>query len=162
MPHPITVQNKPSMKRIIAIISILLLLLVGCKSQKQVITEKETQVEVVEKPVIHEVYKVNTVRDTVFNKDSVYIIQRGDTIYNTTIREFHHYSHTTDTIHSNDTITKVVIQPVEKTVNKQIEVEVEKPLNWWQKIRISLGEVFIGALIFFLIYYIFINKKKIL
>lgn len=149
-----------TMKRIIAIISIMLLLLVGCKSQKQVISEKETQVEVVEKPVVHEVYRVNTVRDTVFNRDSVYIIQRGDTIYNTTIREFHHYSHTTDTIHSNDTITRVVIQPVEKTVNKQIEVEVEKPLNWWQKVRISLGEVFIGAFILFIGYIIHKKKKR--
>lgn len=149
------------MRKIIAIISIMFLL-VACKAQKEFINEKETQVEVVEKPVIHEVYKVNTVRDTVFNKDSVYIIQKGDTIYNTTIREFHHYSHTTDTIHSNDTITKVVVQPVEHILKEKVEVEVEKPLNWWQKLRISLGETFIGAFILFIGYLIFIRKKKIL
>lgn len=152
------------MNRLIVTLSILLIIAtaVGCKSQKQVISEKETQVEVVEKPVIHEVYKVNTVRDTVFNRDSVYIIQKGDTIYNTTIREFHHYSHTTDTIHSNDTITKVVVQPVEHILKEKVEVEVEKPLNWWQKLRISLGETFIGAFILFIGYLIFIRKKKIL
>lgn len=152
------------MNRLIVTLSILFMIAttVGCKSQKQVISEKETQVEVVEKPVIHEVYKVNTVRDTVFNKDSVYIIQKGDTIYNTTIREFHHYSHTTDTIHSNDTITKVVVQPVEHILKEKVEVEVEKPLNWWQKLRISLGEAFIGVFILFIGYLIFIRKKKIL
>ena len=147
--------------RILLTISILFLL-VACKAQKEFITEKDTQVEVVEKPVIHEVYKVNTVRDTVWNRDSVYIIQRGDTIYNNTVREFHHYSHTTDTIHSNDTITKVVVQPVEHILKEKVEVEVEKPLNWWQKLRMSLGETFIGAFILFIGYLIFIRKKKIL
>lgn len=150
--------------RLIVTLSILLIIAttVGCKSQKQLISEKETQVEAVEKPIIHEIYKANTVRDTVWNKDSVYIIQRGDTIYNTTIREFHHYSHSTDTIHSNDTITKIVVQPVERIVNNKVEVEVEKPLNWWQKLRMSLGEALIGALIFSVVYFIFIRKKKIL
>lgn len=147
--------------RVLLTISVLFLL-VACKAQKEFITEKDTQVEVVEKPVIHEVYKVNTVRDTVFNRDSVYIIQRGDTIYNNTVREFHHYSHTTDTIHSNDTITKVVVQPVEHILKEKVEVEVEKPLNWWQKLRMSLGETFIGAFILFIGYLIFIRKKKIL
>ena len=152
------------MKKIIVTLSILLIIAttVGCKSQKQVISEKEKQVEVVEKPVVHEIYKANTVRDTVWNRDSVYIIQRGDTIYNNTVREFHHYSHTTDTIHSNDTITKVVVQPVEHILKEKVEVEVEKPLNWWQKLRISLGETFIGAFILFIGYLIFIRKKKIL
>ena len=153
------------MRKILAIISIMILLLVACKSQKQVITEKETQVEVVEKPIVHEVYKVNTVRDTVWNKDSVFIIQRGDTIYNTSIREFHHYTHTTDTIHSNDTITKVVVQPVEKIVNNQTEVEVEKPLNWWQKFRMMMGDFALGAIAVLLgvgIFYFIKKKKKIL
>lgn len=149
------------MKKILVIISILFLL-VACKAHKEFVTEKNTQVEVVEKPVIHEVYKVNTVRDTVWNKDSVYIIQRGDTIYNTTIREFHHYSHSTDTVHSNDTITKVVVQPVEHILKEKVEVEVPKPLNWWEKLRMSLGETFIGAFILFIGYLIFIRKKKIL
>ena len=151
------------MRKILAIISIMFLLLVACKPQKQIITEKETQVEVVEKPIIHEIYKANTVRDTVWNKDSVFIIQRGDTVYNTSIREFHHYTHTTDTIHSNDTITKVVVQPVEKIVNNQTEVEVEKPLNWWQKFRMTLGDFAMMAIAVLLgvgIVY-FVRKQKL-
>lgn len=150
------------MKKIIAIISIMFLL-VACKAQKEFINEKETQVEVVEKPVIHEVYKVNTVRDTVFHKDSVIILQKGDTIYEKSVREFHHYISSTDTVHSNDTITKVVVQPVEKIVNRQTQVEVPKPLNWWEKIRMTLGDITIGVLIFSAFYFIFkIKKKKIL
>ena len=151
------------MRKILAIISIMILLLVACKPQKQIITEKETQVEVVEKPEIHEIYKVNTVRDTVFHKDSVYIIQKGDTIYEKSVREFHHYSHTTDTIHKNDTITQVVVQPVERIVNNQTEVEVEKPLNWWQKFRMTLGDFAMMAIAVLLgvgIVY-FVRKQKL-
>jgi hypothetical protein len=136
---------------------------VACKPQKQIITEKETQVEVVDKPIIHEIYKANTVRDTVWNKDSVFIIQRGDTVYNTSIREFHHYTHTTDTIHSNDTITKVVVQPVEKIIKEKVEVEVEKPLNWWQKFRMTMGDfamMAIAVLIGVGVIY-FVRKQKL-
>lgn len=153
------------MRRILAIISVLLLLLVSCKANKQIITEKETQVEVVEKPIVHEIYKTNTVRDTVWNKDSVFIIQRGDTIYNTTVREFHHYTHTTDTIHSNDTITKVVVQPVEKIIREKVEVEVEKKTSAWQNFRMMMGDFAMGAIAVLLgigIVYFIRKKKKIL
>lgn len=152
------------MNRLIVTLSILLIIAttVGCKSQKQLISEKETQVEVVEKPIIHEIYKTNTIRDTVFHKDSVIILQKGDTIYNTTIREFHHYNSSTDTIFKNDTITNVVVQPVEHILKEKVEVEVPKPLNWWQKLRMSLGEAAIGLFILFIGYLIFIKKKKIL
>lgn len=150
------------MNRLIVTLSILLIIATfsACKSQKQVVSEKETQVEVVEKPVIHEIYKANIVRDTVWNKDSVYIIQRGDTVYNNTVREYHHYTHTSDTIHSNDTITKVVVQPVEHILKEKVEVEVPKPLNWWEKLRMTLGDITIGVLIFSAFYFIFKIKKK--
>lgn len=149
------------MRKILAIISILFLLLVSCKANKQIITEKETKTEVVEKPLIHEVYKVNTVRDTVWNKDSVYIIQKGDTVYNKTIREFHHYKNSTDTIHKNDTITQIVIQPEEKIVEVEKEVEVEKKISNWQKFRMNMGDIAIAVLVGLVIVY-FVRKKKIL
>lgn len=150
------------MNRLIVTLSILLIIATfsACKSQKQLISEKETQVEVVEKPIVHEIYKTNTVRDTVFHKDSVIILQKGDTIYEKSVREFHHYISSTDTIHSNDTITKVVVQPVERIVNNKVEVEVPKPLNWWEKLRMTLGDITIGVLIFSAFYFIFKIKKK--
>lgn len=96
---------------------------------------------IVEKPVIHEVYKTNTVRDTVVQKDSVYIVTSNDTVYNKTVREFHHYSHSTDTVHSNDTITSIIEVPT--TVTK----EVEKPLSTWQKARMKAGDFMFMLLI---------------
>ena len=143
----------------------MILLLVSCKANKQIITEKETKTEVVEKPLIHEVYKVNTVRDTVWNKDSVYIIQKGDTVYNKTIREFHHYTHTTDTVHKNDTITQIVIQPEEKIIREKVEVEVEKKTSAWQNFRMMMGDFAMGAIAVLLgigIVYFIRKKKKLL
>ena len=154
-----------TLKKIILIVSLMILLLASCKSQKQVITEKETQVEVVEKPLVHETYKTNIIRDTVFHKDSVIVLQKGDTVYNKTIREFHHYSHTTDTVHQRDTITQIVIQPVEKIVEKQVEVEVEKKTSAWQNFRMMMGDFAMGAIAVLLgvgIVYFIRKKKKLL
>ena len=114
----------------IFILLLLLVLLASCGTGKELV---EVPV-VVEKPVIHEVYKTNTVRDTVREKDSVYIVTRGDTVYNNTVREFHHYTHSTDTVHSNDTITSIIEVPT------TVIQEVEKPLTTWQKARMKAGE----------------------
>lgn len=115
----------------------LLVLLASCSTGKELV---EVPV-IVEKPVIHEVYKTNTVRDTVVQKDSVYIVTSNDTVYNKTVREFHHYSHSTDTVHSNDTITSIIEVPT--TVTK----EVEKPLSTWQKARMKAGDFMFMLLI---------------
>lgn len=154
-----------TLKKIILIVSLMILLLASCKSQKQVISEKEKQVEVVEKPLVHETYKTNIIRDTVFHKDSVIVLQKGDTVYEKSFKEFHHYKNSTDTVHQRDTITQIVIQPVEKIVNNQTEVEVEKPLNWWQKFRMMMGDFALGAIAVLLgegIFYFIKKKKKIL
>ena len=154
-----------TLKKIILIVSLMILLLASCKSQKQVITEKETQVEVVEKPLVHETYKTNIIRDTVFHKDSVIVLQKGDTVYEKSFKEFHHYKNSTDTVHQSDTITQVVVQPVEKILEKQVEVEVEKKTSAWQKFRMAVGDVSmiaIAVLVGLGIVYFVRKKKKLL
>ena len=154
-----------TLKKIILIVSLMILLLASCKSQKQVITEKETQVEVVEKPLVHETYKTNIIRDTVFHKDSVIVLQKGDTVYEKSFKEFHHYKNSTDTVHQRDTITQVVVQPVEKILEKQVEVEVEKKTSAWQKFRMAVGDVSmiaIAVLVGLGIVYFVRKKKKLL
>lgn len=115
----------------------LLVLLVSCTAGKELV---EVPV-IVEKPVIHEVYKTNTVRDTVVEKDSVYIVTSNDTVYNKTVREYHHYTHSTDTVHSNDTITSIIEVPT------TVIQEVEKPLSTWQKARMKAGDFMLMLLI---------------
>lgn len=104
------------------------------------------EVERVEVPVIHTEYKNNTVRDTVWSNDSVFIIQKGDTVYNTTKKEFHHYHYQSDTVHSNDTTTIIKEVPY--------PVEVEKELTKWEKFKADTGGIALGAVGVCLLYLI--------
>ena len=80
---------------------------------------------------------VKVVRDTVrlHTRDSVFVLQKGDTVY------YHHYNTIVehgstlriDTVIKNDTISKPV------TVTKTEIKEVEKPLTRWQKLKMQLG-----------------------
>lgn len=112
------------------------LLLAGCKGQELV-------TETIEKPVIvtqehhTESVRVDIVRDTIHQRDSIYHYIKGDT---TIIERWHYY--TNNNIQTKvDTLVKVdsVQVPVvtERIVTK-VE-QVEKPLHWWQKLSIAFG-----------------------
>ena len=104
------------------ILLFLLVLLVSCTSGKELV---EVPV-VVEKPVLH----VEHSTDTVLQRDSITVYQKGDTIYHESFQTLHHHHYHSTT----DTVTKIVEVPI--TVTK----EVEKPLNTWQKARLKMGE----------------------
>lgn len=97
----------------------LLSLLIGC-------SPKVIEVPV---PQVHTEYvsKTDTLirKDSVYFRDSVYIVQRGDTIYHNAYHTIYKdklvYNTKTDTIHKTDTVT--VVQ----------RVEVEKKVSWWKK-----------------------------
>lgn len=114
------------------------LFLGGCRG-KQIITET------IEKPVIitqerhTESVKVDIVRDTIKQRDSIYYFVKGDT---TIIEKWHYYTNNNQAVKV-DTLLKVdsVQVPVitEKVVTKVQEIE--KPLKWWQKFFIFIGGV---------------------
>lgn len=112
--------------------AIILLMLSGCR------TRQITMTEVVEVPRIEHHYQNTTSRDTIFQKDSVTIFQRGDTIFNNTVQHHYHSVYLRDTISRNDTIT--VVKPV------NVPVPVEKELSRWQKIKMSTGGYLFGLL----------------
>ena len=123
-----------------------MLLLFGCKAQKEI------QVERVEVPVVvtqeHTVEhtKIDYVRDTLIQRDSVYYFVKGDT---TIIEKWHHTQgvtniYKTDTLHIFDSVPYPVEVVHEKVVTK-IE-EVEKKLSWWQKAKMGLGAMFLVLL----------------
>lgn len=127
---------------IIAAIFCFVLFLCGCKAQK------ELQIERVEVPVVvtqehhTESIKVDHVRDTLIQRDSIYHYVKGDTVI---IEKWHHTQGVTnvfktDTLRVHDSVPYPVETIREKVVTK-IE-EVEKPLTLWQKIRIGLGTIF--------------------
>ena len=119
-----------SMCIVIAIIFslvVLLLYLCACKTQYKVV---EVPRVVTQTNVEHH---TNIVRDTVLRRDSVIIIQRGDTVYHET---WHHMrainrTYITDTVR--DTIPQIT------TVTKTEVREVEKKLPSWQRLKMRLG-----------------------
>ena len=130
---------------LLGLLACLVLSLCSCRSGR------ETQVERVEVPVVvtqeHTVesVKIDHVRDTLIQRDSVYHYVQGDTVL---IEKWHYLQGSTkvlrgDTVHIIDSVPYPV--PVEKTITK-IE-EIEKPLMWWQEVLMWCGFVllcFIG------------------
>ncbi|MSS16771.1 hypothetical protein [Sodaliphilus pleomorphus] len=125
-----------SMCIVIAIIFsmvVLLLSLCSCKTQYKVV---EVPKVVTQTNVEH---RTNIVRDTLLRRDSVIIVQRGDTVYHET---WHHLqainrTYIADTVR--DTIPKIV------TVTKTEIKEVEKKLSKWQRTKMKLGGWLLAA-----------------
>lgn len=142
---------------------------VGCKPQKEIVSE------VIEKPVIvtqehhTESVRVDIVRDTikmrdsVVYRDSVYHYIKGDT----TIIERWHY--VTNNHHYTDNNNKVRVDTLFKVDSVQVPVEVIRTkevtkiqevnrLKWWQKMMIGIGGLAIIAVGLMVAYKV--GKKK--
>jgi hypothetical protein len=88
--------------------------------------------------------------DSIYMQDSVYIKEKGDTIYMYKYKYLNRYKLLTDTMYicKTDTINNVV--------------EVEKQLSKWQKVKLDLGGFAFGGIVVLAIIAIFavIRKRK--
>lgn len=86
--------------------------------------------------------------DSIYMQDSVYIKEKGDTIYMYKYKYLNRYKLLTDTMYicKTDTINNVV--------------EIEKPLTKWQKIKLDLGGFAFGGIVVLVIIAIFALIKK--
>ena len=119
----------------IALIVVALVWLCSCKS-----------VQYVEVPVvkIDTVYQSKTQHDSIWMHDSIYVHEyiKGDTVFMERIKWHTKYIEKLRT----DTMIETKIDSV--AVPYPVEVKVEKQLNWWQRLRLWLGNiVLIGGLI---------------
>ena len=107
-------------------IPILLIILSSCQSVKYIPIEK-TRTE----------YKTReiTQRDSIFQKDSIYMFIKGDTIHKTEVK----YKFRNITVHKTDTIFKTDSIP--------IPYPAEKQLTKWQSVKIELGGWAFGIII---------------
>lgn len=112
---------------------------------------KEVQIERVEVPVVvtqeHtiESVKIDHIRDTLIQRDSIFHYVQGDT---TIIERWHHTQGQTivtrvDTLHIFDSVPYPVTTTQIKEVTKIQEVNM---LKWWQKLFIGIGGIAIVAL----------------
>ena len=83
--------------------------------------------------------------DSIYSKDSTYIMQKGDTIYNNKVQYLYKYKYLRDTINITDTIPKIVTVKDTQYINQ---------LQTWQKLLIVIGIGFILYWIIKLVIYI--------
>ena len=73
--------------------------------------------------------------DSVFVRDSVYLQEKGDTIYKYKDRFVYVYKNRVDTFFA------------EKIREIEVPVPVERKLSWWERVKLKYAEWVIGALV---------------
>ena len=109
-----------------------------------------TTTKIVEVPVetIKTEYIEQIKYDSIYHKDSIYIMQKGDTIYNNKVQYLYKYKYLRDTINITDTIPKIVTVKDTQYVNQ---------LHTWQKLLIVIG---IGFILYWIIKLVIYIKDK--
>ena len=109
-----------------------------------------TTTKIVEVPVetIKTEYIEQVKYDSIYSKDSIYIMQKGDTIYNNKVQYLYKYKYLKDTINITDTIPKII------TVK---DIQYINQLYTWQKILIGIG---IGFILYWIVKLVIYIKSK--
>lgn len=130
-------------KRIILKILFFLLFLtivISCKTTTKVV---EIPVETIKTEYIEQVKY-----DSIYHKDSIYIMQKGDTIYNNKVQYLYKYKYLRDTINITDTIPTIVTVKDTQYINK---------LYTWQKLLMTVG---IGFVLYWIVRLVIYIKTK--
>jgi hypothetical protein len=125
------------MKRIILLIPILVILslFTGCKTKTVLVPVTETKIE----------YRDRLRVDSVYNRDTVNIYERGDTVYLQTIKWRERFRLDTVRYEKIDSIPYFV------EVTKEVNV-----LTKWQKIRLQL----LNVIVLIILVYVIIRIKR--
>ena len=109
-----------------------------------------TTTKIIEVPIetIKTEYIEQVKYDSIYSKDSIYIMQKGDTIYNNKVQYLYKYKYLRDTINITDTIPKIVTVKDTQYINQ---------LYTWQKVLIVIG---IGFILYWIIKLVIYIKSK--
>ena len=109
-----------------------------------------TTTKIVEVPIetIKTEYMEQVKYDSIYSKDSIYIMQKGDTIYNNKVQYLYKYKYLRDTINITDTIPKIITIKDTQYINQ---------LYTWQKLLIVIG---IGFILYWIIKLVIYVKSK--
>ena len=102
-----------------------LLLLCGCRTEYVPIESVRYDSVMIEK----------LLRDSVFVRDSVYLKEKGDTVYKYKDRFVYVYKNRVDTFFA------------EKIREIEIPVPVERKLTWWERVKLNYAEWVIAVLV---------------
>lgn len=123
---------------IILLVMLIIFLATGCKSIEYVPVEYHT-IE----------YKDRHVIDSIYNRDTVQIFTRGDTVYNNVIKWRERFKVDTLTYLKTDSVPYIV--EVEKYINQ---------LTKWQRWRLNAFNVIVAGLLVWL-FFVFRNKLRL-
>lgn len=138
-------QKEIVMNKILPILC--LVLLCGCHGTKTLTERVEVPVVVTQEHTIESV-RIDHVRDTLVQRDSIYHYVQGDTVR---IERWHYLQGTTnvvriDTVHVTDSVPVVTTRTIER------KVEVPRPLSWAQKTLMIFGCVSMIAVLLLIAY----------
>ena len=124
------------------VITLILCIFSSCKTLQYVPVET-TKIE----------YRDNFTRDSIFQYDSTYVKEKGDTIFLEKYKYLYRDKIVLDSVLISDTIR--VPYPVD------VVKEVEKPLSGWQNFQIRCGRIALVVALLIIIYIVLKMKKKI-
>jgi hypothetical protein len=75
------------------------------------------------------------IRDSVFVRDSVYVQEKGDTIYKYKDKYVYVYKNRVDTFY------------MEKIREREVPVPVERKLTWWERVKLEYAEWVFGMIV---------------
>lgn len=120
------------------------LLLFGCTTTREASSDYRTTER------MDSVFITTTQRDSIYLHDSIYMLEKGDTVYKYVERLRYKYVSTTDTVMR----TKIDTSFVERVELREVEQQVE----WYNKCFMRLGQLVCAAIILCVLYY-FLNKR---
>ena len=121
---------------------VILLTLAICSSCRSV---KYVPVETVR---VDSLYLTIHERDSIHIKDSIYIREKGDTVFVERWRTQYRDRGRTDTLY------------VDRVREVQVPYPVEKELTWWQEVKINFSDFSLGIIFVLLFIIIWMIKKK--
>ena len=101
------------------------LLLCGCRTEYVPVESVRYDSVMIEK----------LMRDSVFVRDSVYLREKGDTVYKYKDKYVYVYRNVTDTF------------TVYRDREVEVPVPVERKLSWWERVKLEYAEWVIGVLV---------------
>jgi len=117
---------------ILVVLIVMSAIMTGCKTIYDPVRETHTE------------YTDKYLRDSIHILDSVYIREKGDTVFLSHWKIEYRDRVRVDSIHVTDSVPKPY--PIE------VIKKVEKELSWWQNIKMEAGGIALGILIVGLIY----------
>ena len=94
------------------------------------------------------IYVSKVLHDSIYQRDSIYVDRKGDTVLIYKDRYLYKYKNLVDTMY------------VIRIDSIQVPFPVERELSWWQSVKVQVGEIAIGIIIGLIIIIALLRRKK--